>query len=78
MVTPGYTRYERILRKMEPGVDYTAGELAFLSKDSAIGVGGIMRKAVNEGRVIVVGQVRTGCGKGWTNVYRITEGENGN
>ena len=66
---------ERILNRMEPGVDYTAAELALLSKSSRNEVGGQLRKAVADERVKIVGVATTGwrCGTGF--IYRINSKE---
>ena len=66
---------ERILNRMEPGVDYTAAELAVISRFSRNIVAQQLRKAVADERVKIVGVATTGwrCGTGF--IYRINSEE---
>ena len=66
---------ERILNRMEPGVDYTAAELAVLTKQSRNVVGNQLRKATADGRVKIVGIATTGWRSGTGFIYRINEGD---
>lgn len=65
--------YDQILAHMEPGLDYTAAELAYLSKQSRNVVGGQLRKATACGRVVIVGTAKTGYRTGNGYVYRLVE-----
>ena len=64
---------ERILNRMEPGVDYTAAELAVITRFSRNIVGQQLRKAVADGRVEIVGVATTGWRTGTGFIYRIKE-----
>ena len=66
---------ERILNRMEPGVCYTAAELAVESRFSRNIVGQQLRKAVADGRVEIIGHAVTGWRSGTGYVYRIKEEE---
>ena len=66
---------ERILNRMEPGVDYTAAELAAMTRYSRNIVGQQMRKAVADGRVEIVGVATTGWRTGTGFIYRINSEE---
>ncbi len=77
---PGrHSKYERILAKMEPGVEYTAAEIAYASGFSRCEVCGQLRKATDTGRVQIVGFAASGYRANMTTyIYKLTEGENGN
>ena len=64
---------ERILNHMEPGVDYTAAELAVMTRFSRNIVGQQLRKAVADERVEIVGVATTGWRSGTGFIYRIKE-----
>ena len=64
---------ERILNRMEPGVDYTAAELAVMTRFSRNIVGQQLRKAVADERVEIVGVATTGWRSGTGFIYRIKE-----
>ena len=64
---------ERILNRMEPGVDYTAAELAVITRFSRNIVGQQLRKAVADERVKIVGVATTGWRSGTGFIYRIKE-----
>ena len=64
---------ERILNRMEPGVDYTAAELAVMTRFSRNIVGQQLRKAVADDRVKIVGVATTGWRSGTGFIYRIKE-----
>ena len=64
---------ERILNRMEPGVDYTAAELAVMTRFSRNIVGQQLRKAVADERVKIVGVATTGWRSGTGFIYRIKE-----
>ena len=66
---------ERILNRMEPGVDYTAAELAVMTRFSRNIVGQQLRKAVADGRVEIVGVATTGWRSGTGFIYRINSEE---
>ena len=66
---------ERILNRMEPGVDYTAAELAVMTRFSRNIVGQQLRKAVADERVKIVGVATTGWRSGTGFIYRINEGD---
>ena len=70
-----HPKLERILSYMEPGTDYTAAELAVISKCSRNEVGGQLRKAVADGRVKIVGIATTGWRSGTGFIYRINSEE---
>ena len=67
--------YEQILSHMDPGVDYTAAELAYKAKQSRNVVAGQLRKAVADGRVEIVGVATTGWRTGTGFIYRINSEE---
>ena len=66
---------ERILNRMEPGVDYTAAELAVITRFSRNIVGQQLRKAVADERVKIVGVATTGWRTGTGFIYRINSEE---
>ena len=70
-----YPKLERILSYMKPGTDYTAAELALITKSSRNEVGGQLRKAVADGRVKIVGVATTGWRSGTGFIYRINSEE---
>lgn len=73
-----HTKLERILAKMEPGIEYTASEIAYITGFSRCEVCGQLRKATDTGRVEIVGYAASGYRANMTTfVYRIKEVENG-
>lgn len=63
----------RLLAVMEPGKDYTAAELACLTKSSRCEVGALLRSATADGQVKIVGVATTGWRSGTGFIYRVNE-----
>lgn len=64
----------RMLDAMEPGMDYTAADLAKILESSRCEIGALMRSAVADGLIDKVGTAKTGylnSGKGY--VYRVNK-----
>lgn len=64
----------RMLAVMEPGKEYTAADLAMILGSSRCEVGALMRSAVADRLVDIVGTAKTGyrdSGKGY--IYRVNE-----
>ena len=63
----------KLLAVMEPGKDYTAAELACLTKSSRCEVGALLRSATADGQVKIVGVATTGWRSGTGFIYRVNE-----
>ena len=68
----GSQRIRGILSVMEPGVEYSATELAYLTRDSPRSISGMMKILGDEGYVTVTRTTAEGQhGKYYRNTYRI-------